>query len=214
MLASTVHAAPVITYFPARDLGVFLAKNFDLASIRSSFGPRRSPTQRTFADFQMKPSTATDNLLEFESADWLYQLRIVERRDVNGDGIEDLAVCFTDQALGGPTSRTQTGLLITRYSVKGYAVALSFSVDACDKPMADSRRAPLSDAAGYERSDDLSSRARLVRLEIAPQRRRPVQQQGTRIAADDHQHNDGGQIRQHRQELRRHVQPQTLAVEL
>jgi hypothetical protein len=40
----------------------------------------------------MSPSKATDDVLEFESTDWFYQLRIVGRRDVNGDGIEDLEV--------------------------------------------------------------------------------------------------------------------------
>ena len=135
-LAGAVRADPLVSYFPTNDVGTFLAKNFDLASIRSSFGPRRTATQRTFADLQMKPSAATNDLLEFRSDTWFYQLRIVERRDVNKDGIEDLAVCFTDQALGGATYYSQTSLLITRYSVKGYAVALSYSVDACDKPAA------------------------------------------------------------------------------
>ena len=135
MLAGAAHAAPAVSYFPAKDVGVFLSKNFDLASIRSSFGPRRTPALRTFADFQLKPSLATDDLLEFRSDTWFYQLRIVERGDINGDGIEDLAVCFTDQALGGATYYSKTGLLIARYSVKGYAVALSFSVDVCDKPV-------------------------------------------------------------------------------
>jgi hypothetical protein len=131
MLSSMVQAAPLITYFPASELGRFLAEKFDLASFRNSFGPRRSPTQRTFADFQMSPSKAADDLLEFDSADWFYQLRIVGRRDVNGDGIEDLEVCFIDQARGGPTYRSQESLLITRYGANEYAVALKYSVDAC-----------------------------------------------------------------------------------
>lgn len=146
-LAGAVHADPVISYFPAKDVGLFLAKNFDLTSIRSSFGPRRTTGLRTFADFQMKPSTAANDLLEFRSDIWFYQLRIVERGDVNKDGIEDLAVCFTDQALGGATYYSQTSLLITRYSVKGYAVALSFSVDACDKPATNVPPPPASAAA-------------------------------------------------------------------
>jgi hypothetical protein len=131
MIMNAVQAAPVVSYFPQKNLGQFLADKFDLASIRSSFGPRRSPALRTFADFGMKPSKATDNVLVFERpGDWLYELRIVGRADVNGDGIEDLEVCFIDRALNGGTYDTSQGLLITRYSEDGYAIALGFSLDS------------------------------------------------------------------------------------
>jgi len=36
-------------------------------------------------------------------------LKIVGRKDVNGDGIEDLEVCFVDQALNGGTYNTSKG---------------------------------------------------------------------------------------------------------
>jgi len=130
LMMNGVHAAPVVSYFPKQNLGQFLADKFDLASIRSSFGPRRLPALRTFSDFGMKPTKATENVLVFESpGDWRYELRIVGRRDVNGDGIEDLEVCFTDRALNGGTYNTSKGLLITRYSADGYAIALSYSLD-------------------------------------------------------------------------------------
>lgn len=130
ILTSTVQAAPLVSYFPQKDLGQFLANKFDLASIRSSFGPRRTPAQRTFADFGMKPSKATEDVLMFDTpGDWFYEMTIVARRDVNGDGIEDLAVCFTDRALNGGTYHTSTGLLITRYSASDYAFALRYSLD-------------------------------------------------------------------------------------
>jgi hypothetical protein len=61
--------------------------------------------------------------------DWLYELKIVGRRDVNGDGIEDLEVCFIDRALNGGTYDASEGLLVTRYSENDYAVALSFSLN-------------------------------------------------------------------------------------
>lgn len=129
MMMSPVQAEPV-SYFPKSDLGYFLATTFDLASIRSSLGPRRTPALRTFVDFGMKPREATDDLLEFDNdGEWLYQLKIVGRRDVNGDGIEDLEVCFIDRALNGGRYDTSKGLVITRYSADSYAVALSFSLD-------------------------------------------------------------------------------------
>jgi hypothetical protein len=78
----------------------------------------------------MTPSQATENALVFETPkDWLYELKIVGRRDVNEDGIEDLEVCFVDRALNGGSYDTSTGLLITRYSANGYAIALSYRLD-------------------------------------------------------------------------------------
>ncbi len=130
MIMNGVHAAPVASYFPKQNLGQFLAEKFDLSSIRSSFGPRRSPALRTFSDFGMKPTMSTDSVLVFESpGNWRYELNVVGRRDVNGDGIEDLEVCFIDRALNGGTYNTSKGLLITRYSPDGYAIALSYSLD-------------------------------------------------------------------------------------
>ena len=133
-LMSAVQAAPLASHFPASDLGRFLAEKFDLASIRSSFGPRRSPALRTFADFGMKPSRATEDALVFETpGHWYYELKIVARRDVNNDGIEDLEVCFTERALNGGSYHTSKGLLLTRYSADGYALALNYSLndDVC-----------------------------------------------------------------------------------
>lgn len=130
VLMNTVQATPLVSYFPSKNLGQFLAEKFDLASIRSSFGPRRTSSQRTFADFGMKPTKATEELLVFNSpGDWLYELKIVGRRDVNHDGIEDIEVCFVDRALNGGTYDSSQRLLVTRYSAADYAVALSFSLD-------------------------------------------------------------------------------------
>ena len=124
-LSSAVQAAPVVSYFPKEDLGLFLAMRFDLASIRSSVGPRRTPALRTFADFGMKPSRATQDILVYETlGDWRYELKVMARRDVNGDGIEDLEVCFSDQALNGGSYDRSKGLLLTRYSSNAYVVAL------------------------------------------------------------------------------------------
>lgn len=134
LLIGYAQAAPLVSFLPHKNLGQFLAEKFDLASIRSSFGPRRSPGLRTFADFGMKPSKATDDYLVFDTpGEWFYELKVLSRRDVNRDGIEDLEVCFVDRAQNGGTYHTSSGLLLTRYSADGYAVALSFSLndDVC-----------------------------------------------------------------------------------
>ena len=120
--------APVVSHFPQHGLGVFLANHFDLASIRSAFGPRRDRHgQRTWADFGMPPTTATDTDLIYDvPGDWYVRLQVTGRRDVNGDGIEDLEVCFTDLAQNGGTYRSVKGLVITRYASDTHALALSF----------------------------------------------------------------------------------------
>lgn len=130
LLAGSAHAAPLTSHFPEHGLGLFLRDKFDLASIRSSFGPRRQPEQRTFADFGMVPSKADDDTLVFDlPGDWYYELKILGRRDVNRDGIEDLLVCLVDRAQNGGTYHTATALLVTRYAPDGFAIALSYSLN-------------------------------------------------------------------------------------
>jgi hypothetical protein len=73
--------------------------------------------------------------LQFDSPEWFYGIEIKDRQDYNGDGIEDLALCFTDKSKKGSYS-TQDSLLVTRYSETGFLIALGFEADACeaDKP--------------------------------------------------------------------------------
>lgn len=126
----SANAAQPLSFFPERNLGPFLAKNFDLATIRSSLGPRRSEAQRTFGDMGMRASKATDNSLVFNiPGRWVYELEVLARSDVNGDGIEDLEVCFRERALNGGTYDSSQGLLLTRYSATGYALAIRFGIN-------------------------------------------------------------------------------------
>lgn len=131
-LAGPAQAASVVSHFPERGVGQFLAEQFDLASIRSSFGPRRTLERRTFASHGLAPTRVNDRLVEFAPGDWLYRMVVTERRDINGDGVEDLAVCFTDRAMNGGSYDTRHSLLITRFSPDAYAVALSYTTNACD----------------------------------------------------------------------------------
>lgn len=129
-MSCPVQAATADSYFPNMGLGRLLADKFDLATIRSSLGPRRTPARRTFTDFGMKPTQSTDDAIVFLSpGDWLYELQVVARGDFNGDGIEDLKVCFVDRALNGGAYDSAQGLLLTRYSSGGYVVALSFGIE-------------------------------------------------------------------------------------
>ena len=131
--AAAARVATPVSFFPQRDLGKFLAENFDLASLRSSFGPRRTADKRTFADFGLVATRSGDDILEFDDERWFYQLRVLRRADINNDGVEDLEVCFTDRAKGGAID-TRKALLISRYSDETYAVALNFEVDSCALP--------------------------------------------------------------------------------
>ncbi|MFC0133305.1 hypothetical protein [Massilia eurypsychrophila] len=130
-VAAPACAADLTSYFPASGAAQFLVANFDLASIRSSFGPRRTLEQRTFASLGLVPTKVTQDEIEFDGADWLYSLKVLRRGDLNGDGIEDLEVCFVDKAKGA-SYNSQQALLVTRYSDSSLAVALRFAVTGCE----------------------------------------------------------------------------------
>lgn len=129
-VAGPASAADVTSYFPARGAAQFLVANFDLASIRSSFGPKRTPMQRTFASLARVPTKVTQDEVEFDGADWFYSLKVLRRGDFNSDGVEDLEVCFVDKAKEGHYD-SQQALLVTRYSDSSLAVALRFEVTGC-----------------------------------------------------------------------------------
>ena len=114
------------SFLPKDQVGKFLAANLDLTTFRNSFGPRRSPGQRHFADFGIKPTKVTEEVVEFDLEDWRYPIAIIERGDVNGDGLEDLVIRFTDQAKLG-TYASSEKLLVTRYSAIQDLIALAFS---------------------------------------------------------------------------------------
>ncbi|WP_426175455.1 hypothetical protein [Massilia sp. TWR1-2-2] len=126
-----VGAADLSSYFPPRDAAQFLVANFDLASIRSSFGPKRTLAQRSFASLGLVPTKVTQDEVEFDGADWYYSVKVLRRGDLNRDGIEDLEVCFVDKAKGA-SYNSQQALLVMRYSDSSLAVALSFEVSGCE----------------------------------------------------------------------------------
>ncbi len=126
-------AEPEISFLPKHGLGDLLARRFDLSTVRSSLGPRRSPTTNTFASLGLRPSSANDNSVEFDTADWYYGMKVLRRGDLNKDGIEDLEVCFTDRAAPKfATYNAQQALLITRYAPDGNLVALAYSMNGCE----------------------------------------------------------------------------------
>jgi len=119
------------SFFPRKEVAASLVSSLDIASFRSSLGPRRG-SKRTFAELGMVPSKVTESAIEFEDADWYYGIRVLQRSDSNNDGVEDLEVCFTDRAKQGSYS-TQQPMLVTKYSASSLAVALAYRIDGCDR---------------------------------------------------------------------------------
>jgi len=132
LAAVAVCAAPQAqSFFPKDGVTQFLVQNLDLATFRSSLGPRLSPEKHTFAGLGVVATHVTEDDVVFEDDEWSYKIRILRRADINKDGIEDLEVCFTDRAKQG-TYSTQQALLVTRYSSSSYVVALRFEVNGCE----------------------------------------------------------------------------------
>lgn len=126
--------SPLQSFIPEECVERFIYEQLDLASFRNSLGPARSPKRRHFSDFSI-PATKTENgLLEMETYDWFYSIQIVDRKDVNKDGLEDLIIEFFDSAKAG-SYETFNRYLITRYSSTSGLVAIAFEVpdEGCEK---------------------------------------------------------------------------------
>lgn len=108
-----------------------LVTDLDLASFRNSLAPRRDLQHRNLSAFHLKKTVVDANTIVLEDSDWSYTLRIIRRGDINGDGVEDVEVCFTDKAKQASYDAQQP-LLITKYSNSSMAVALKFEVDGCE----------------------------------------------------------------------------------
>jgi hypothetical protein len=126
-------AEPLISFLPRHGIGELLATRFDLSTIRSSMGPRRTPATNTFALLGLRPTSATDNSVEFDTTEWYYAMTVLRRGDLNKDGIEDLEVCFVDRAAPEYASyKAQKALLVTRYAADGNLIALAYSLNGCE----------------------------------------------------------------------------------
>lgn len=130
MLLSPVMAhakEALVSHIPESGAPEFLFNNLDIATFRSSLGPRRTQSDRTFASLSPPPTTITADYVEIREDNWVRRLTIVDRGDFNKDGIEDLVVCFDDRAIGATYRSTQL-LYVTRYSDASMAIALDYSL--------------------------------------------------------------------------------------
>ncbi|WP_058835139.1 hypothetical protein [Luteimonas abyssi] len=132
LATGAAHAVDGATsYFPVHDVPRFLFDHLDVATFRSSLGPKRSLEQRTFAQISPPPTEVTDDAFEVREPDWLRRLTIVGRGDFNRDGIEDLVICLEDRALRGTYLASQR-LLVTRYDAASLAVAVHYEPPTLD----------------------------------------------------------------------------------
>lgn len=122
----------VRSYFPHENIPEFLVKHLDLASFRSSMGPRREAGKNTFYKLGIRQWKFSQNKAVHDTGGWYYKIRVLKVKDVNDDGIEDIEVCFSDRATNGGTYNTQKPVLITKYSKSTPPIAIKYEVFGCD----------------------------------------------------------------------------------
>ena len=90
-----------VSYMPLEEIEEFIVDRLDLTTFRNSLGPARSPGMRYFSDMGLRPTEISEGRIVFETESWYYCIELVERGDVNHDGIEDVQICFTDDSIYG-----------------------------------------------------------------------------------------------------------------
>lgn len=101
--------------------------HLDLTTFRNSTGGQRSPGDHFFSDLGVHPTQASGTVATHDGEEWRYTVHVLARRDFNGDGLEEVAICFTDQARNGGSYNAQSPLLLQL--IGGRAIALSFEID-------------------------------------------------------------------------------------
>jgi len=128
LLLSNVSSAQdtrIVSYIPLEGLEQFIIDRLDLTTFRNSFGPARSPGMRHFIDMDLTPSEISEGRIVFETESWYYCIDVVERKDSNKDGIEDILIRFTDDSIGG-SYLTVYVYLLTCFSEDSNLIALAF----------------------------------------------------------------------------------------
>lgn len=124
---SDLSAMETKSFLPNKDLSRFVVDHFDLSTIRSSFGPRLIDGQPNYLrSFGLVPSEISERKVIFENDEWFYSITILGLQDYNKDGIEDVFICFTDDAKIG-TYLTVQPYLLTRYNFDMSLIALSYT---------------------------------------------------------------------------------------
>jgi hypothetical protein len=123
--ADSQNPADLVSYIPSDGLEFFIVDRLDITSFRNSLGPARSPGMRYFRDLGLIPTEISEGRIVFDTGDWYYSVEVVERRDVNQDGIEDILIRFTDDSTFG-TYLTHFMYTLTCYSEGSDLIAIAF----------------------------------------------------------------------------------------
>ncbi len=115
----------LVSFIPSDGLELFIVERLDIASFRNSLGPARSPGMRYFRDLGLIPTGISEGRIVFDTGDWFYCVEVVERGDVNNDGIEDILIRFIDDSTQG-TYMTEHIYTLTCYSEGSDLIALAF----------------------------------------------------------------------------------------
>jgi hypothetical protein len=112
--------------WPTRDLPAFIFARLDLSTFPNSTDHQVG--QRFFADLGIRPTELSDTTAISDTEEWMYRVELLGRRDFNRDGVDEVAVCFTDWARNGGTYRAQEPLVLVLIS--GRAIAIDYEIDA------------------------------------------------------------------------------------
>lgn len=132
LLSSSVSdqlVAQTVSYIPSEGVEQFIVERLDLTTFRNSLGPLRSAGMRHFSDMGLVPTEISEGRMVFETGSWYYSLEILDRRDVNGDGLEDLLIRFTDDSIEG-TYLTVYVYLMTCLSEGSDLIAIAYGPPA------------------------------------------------------------------------------------
>lgn len=122
---STALDTQTLSYIPSEGVEQFIVERLDLTTFRNSLGPARSVGMRYFSDMGLTPTEISEGRIVFETESWYYCLEVVDRRDVNKDGIQDLLIRFTDDSIEG-TYLTVYIYLMTCLSEDSDLIALAY----------------------------------------------------------------------------------------
>lgn len=104
LLASDISAASgdeIKSFIPAEGIEEFIVEKLDLTTFRNSLGPLRNPGMRYLSDMGLKPTEISEGRIVYETATWYYCIELIERGDINHDGVEDIQISFTDDSIEG-----------------------------------------------------------------------------------------------------------------
>jgi hypothetical protein len=124
-------AAELITYFPAMNLERFIAENLDISRMGFEIFATHKDGSFHFDDIGLKPTTIEAGQITFQRLGATYIMKLMASGDYNGDGVEDILICFTEKSKQGKAPGAKP-YVVTRTAAKGPVRAIAYP--RADKP--------------------------------------------------------------------------------